>query len=594
MKFKKLFFATTLMALALTSCSNDDDSINKPNDQTVNFSATIGESDFLRAAGTQWAPNDQIGIFMKQNGQDLSSGSIVDGAENIQYFTALGTGNFDPVVTSSAIKMPENGSAVDFVAYYPYQASISDYSYPINVQNQTSQEAIDLLFSNQATGKDKTNPNVTLNFKHKLSKLIFNVKAGDGVSTLEGMTTEISGLKTKASFSFIDENIVLDGNSVNNISLKSTINTTTAVSEGIVIPENNLSNIEVRFFIPNVGTFKSNLANGINFEGGKKYTFNVELKESGEAVFANFTGTIEDWVEGTTTDWSLEREDIEGEGTKDSPYIISQLSSKIGETDKWVEGYIIGVSNTTRVISSDGSTITDTNILLATKADETEASKCIAVALDEGTDIQKALNLADNPSLIGKKIKVKGTISANILGFAIGITALTDQEGGIISSDDWKVIFNETFGTATVSSRPKFGSYTGYDNISPVVFSGTGDIRSTTAFDNHAWLAVGEASLKIENISIEGYKTIRLSYDITANLFSTGSAIDVNKLKVKCDETYLEVPSFELNRADYQNAYYNVIIDNLPVSFSTLEFTSTAEDNTLGFRLDNIKIEGVQ
>lgn len=158
-------------------------------------------------------------------------------------------------------------------------------------------------------------------------------------------------------------------------------------------------------------------------------------------------------------------------------------------------------------------------------------------------------------------------------------------------------VFKETFGTADVSTKPKIADYTGFDSKAPIKFLdllASADVRSNKAFDNHIWFKVGEAALKISGINTIGQSGLLLSYDITANLFNDGEEVNINVLKVKFNGTELAVPSFLITKTDgYNNKYYNVVLDISGIATSdnsTLEFTSTAEANTLGLRLDNIKI----
>lgn len=580
MKLKNFLLATSLVALAFVSCTNDDDNNPKTDANQVQFTSVIGSLAQPMAAGTQWSANDRIGVFMKASGLPLSAGNIVDGAENIPYVTESGNGTFSPVVPAQAIKMPSDGSAVDFIAYYPYVSPITSYTYPVNVENQTSQEAIDLLYSNQAVGKDKSDANVTLNFKHRLSKVVFNVKAGTGVTSLSGLVTRMSGMKTRADFSLADNSLSLNTSSIKDIVLKNKIDGEIVISEGIILPDSDKGNVKVSFVLPVIGSFSTVLSNDFQFESGKMYTFFVVLKDDGTVVTLNPNGTIEDWTNGTTQDTVLYREEPIGDGTKENPYKIGQLSSKIGEVDKWVEGYIVSIP----------SYISRSYILLAENATETNVANCAAVELVAGSEIQKCLDIIDNPSLVGKSVKVQGTFATNVAGLAVGIINVIAQSGGICS----EIFYFETFGTVNVSSsRPKINAYTGWDEKT-VTYSGTGDIRSTSSFDNHAWLPVGDASLKVENINTTNLKSIKLTYSITANVNNVGSTENINKLQIKCDGVNIPVPSYQLNHDDHLRAYYTVTIENLPEGFTTLEFVTTAADNTLGFRLDNVKLEGIR
>ena len=57
-------------------------------------------------------------------------------ATNIPYATSKGEGYF--VSKNSPIYYPEDNSAVDFIAYYPYSKTTSAYrNYPIDLRHQT-------------------------------------------------------------------------------------------------------------------------------------------------------------------------------------------------------------------------------------------------------------------------------------------------------------------------------------------------------------------------------------------------------------------------------------------------------------------------
>ena len=87
--------------------------------------------------------------------------------------TSKGDGYF--VSKNSPIYYPEDNSAVDFIAYYPYSETISDYkNYPIDLSNQTKQNAIDLMTAVNLTNRQLASPQGNLQFKHLLAKLVLN------------------------------------------------------------------------------------------------------------------------------------------------------------------------------------------------------------------------------------------------------------------------------------------------------------------------------------------------------------------------------------------------------------------------------------
>ncbi len=100
--------------------------------------------------------------------------------------------------------------------------------------------------------------------------------------------------------------------------------------------------------------------------------------------------------------------DSAGLGTQDSPYNVAAASAKQGEKDKWVEGYVVGVYNFDAVDKFVfGLDTIKTNILIADKTGK--PSEYMAVQLPSG-EIRTALNIVDNPSNIGKKVKVYGSL----------------------------------------------------------------------------------------------------------------------------------------------------------------------------------------
>ena len=102
---------------------------------------------------------------------------------NVPYITSSGDGIF--VGDGDFIRFPEEGTVVDFVACYPYKADLADgLSYSVDVSDQSSQKAIDLMVSNNLTGRDLTNQATgnNLQFTHVLSKLVLNLRSADNGS----------------------------------------------------------------------------------------------------------------------------------------------------------------------------------------------------------------------------------------------------------------------------------------------------------------------------------------------------------------------------------------------------------------------------
>ena len=162
-----------------------------------------------------------------------------------------------------------------------------------------------------------------------------------------------------------------------------------------------------------------------------------------------------------------------------------------------------------------------------------------------------------------------------------------------------EVVFYETFGTGTYPSgnRPKISAFTDFDMKAPIAYADAtdnADIRSITG-DNgaHVWFPTRDTKLTITGINTSGKENLVLSYQVAANLFEAGNAGNLNAMTVKCNNVDLAIPSTPVSNANGDNAkFYTFRFDNIPAMANlTIEFAASANANTFGMRLDNIKIE---
>lgn len=473
MKLRKLLSMSMLSLFVLGACSpnGDDNSVWNDGTQPVSFTSQI-QGLKTRAANNAWdaSGNDKIGVFVKQN---EAFGDIV----NKQYLVSA-AGVLTPAGAGDAIYYPSDGSKVDFVAYYPYTATLTGNTYAVDVTSQSSQPAIDLLYSANAVNKDKTvAAPVELMFKHQLTKIVLNISKDATVSTLAGIQVTIKGTKTKGSFALLNGVLTPNDGSVGDIAVNMSADGTSG--EAIILPISGLTGGEITFTL-NGKTKKWDIPANQNYADGTRYTYPVTIKETGGEISVTFgNATIDDWT--SVSGGNIDIDFGEGGGVVDPP---------VGEV---------------------------------------------------------------------------------------------------------KTIFEETFGTADVGSKPKINDYTGYDNQGTLTFfdrfAGTyqnGDIRITSTTTNHVWLAASttvdkSAALKISGFSTAGYTNLKLSYKVAAN-----GNIDQNILKVDCGGTMMNVPSFALT----QNGGYNAVeLDNVPDGITYIEFVSNI-DNQAGFRIDDVKLVG--
>jgi len=102
---------------------------------------------------------------------------------------------------------------------------------------------------------------------------------------------------------------------------------------------------------------------------------------------------------------------------------VEEIAGFVGAKGVWVSGYVAGYLTTASLFSSPPFDV-ETNIAVADKKGELVRSLCAGVALASGS-VREALNLKSNPSNLGKKVWLKGTITDSYFGLK-GINSVTD------------------------------------------------------------------------------------------------------------------------------------------------------------------------
>ena len=142
-------------------------------------------------------------------------------------------------------------------------------------------------------------------------------------------------------------------------------------------------------------------------------------------------------------------------GTGGNPYTVAQaIAAQNSGAKGWVGGYIVGAVapevtsvNSNADVEWKAPTTLDNTLVIADDPECKDYTKCIFIALPQGTPFREQANLKDNPVYYKKFLKAKGTL-ATFMGVA-GITG----NGG--STDEFVLPFprpvrelNETFDNA--------------------------------------------------------------------------------------------------------------------------------------------------
>lgn len=303
---KRWFYILTSMAL-LVACNKDDDNntsqTSTSNDKRVSLeiAANIGmqAEGTTRAAETHWDEGDQIGVYVtKRNTTTIFEDVEHTVGKNLLYTFNDGT-NYETNGSTYRLFAPSkkiylSSDPVDVYGYYPYNASASldPTAIPISVEDQSSQERIDFMRAKK-TNVSNGNVSIELLFYHRLVKLVFNLKQGEGLlpdeladATYLGVT--ISNQPYEATYNvYTDAFTFTQGHSNNIIYPVRAASATTGyvrTFEAIVLPNgpNNLQvdrTVTITFYRKSedtiVNTFK--IPTATNFVSGNKYTFNVTV-----------------------------------------------------------------------------------------------------------------------------------------------------------------------------------------------------------------------------------------------------------------------------------------------------------------------------
>ena len=157
----------------------------------------------------------------------------------------------------------------------------------------------------------RTTSNVTLQFKHCLSKININIKVGDGVDAndLDGARVTIYTETNDATFDVQSGVITAVGSQGQAASPFVTVGDLTASGNGfegmsaIIIPQDiSAGSHFISIATNNQTTYRYNLPNTVNlisFEPGKAYTYNLTVRKSELTLDST---NITDWDDGGSVD----------------------------------------------------------------------------------------------------------------------------------------------------------------------------------------------------------------------------------------------------------------------------------------------------
>lgn len=114
-----------------------------------------------------------------------------------------------------------------------------------------------------------------------------------------------------------------------------------------------------------------------------------------------------------------------GSGSNDAMTVADALKS-VGSEDVWICGYIVGGDLSSSSASFSKPFSSRTNILLGPRSSTTDRGVCLSVQLPSG-ELREALNLVDNPDMLGRKVCLRGDVVEAYYGIP-GIKNISEYE----------------------------------------------------------------------------------------------------------------------------------------------------------------------
>lgn len=292
MKKKTCF--VMLAALMMAGCSNEvEEQVMDSKRVPLQINGDINML-MTRAADDHWDKDDAIGVYMV-----TAENSIVDDVSNYRYVVIdKDNGNFSPDGETNTAYFPESVDAVNVVAYYP-QGDVAENKLSLDLANQDEQPRIDLM-SAKAVGASKSNPNINLEFKHRLTKLFFVI---EGDVNTDGIYAAIDNQYTDIQYDILNDKLLIaEGDTKKDIVMKYWNLDNYRFTEAIVLPneENNIAENRQLTFQLNEKIFKATISNSTTFEAGKKYTYNVKFETTPSGnINVSITGvSVKNWDDG--------------------------------------------------------------------------------------------------------------------------------------------------------------------------------------------------------------------------------------------------------------------------------------------------------
>ena len=268
----KKLFALAFLATLLSSCS--DNTIETPVEEKLPINISVGVQ--TRANDSAFANGDAVGIYVV-NYDGTTAGTLQ--TEGNQADNTMFTYNGDAWNSDETIYWKNKSTATDFYAYYPYSASVDIAAHHFEVKTDQSNEAnfwaSDFLWGKMTEVMPTPNA-VSILTKHSLSRIIVEIKPGDGFTAAEwaaaSKSVKICGVKTSATINLATGVATATGNASEIIPLSTSSNYVAMMVPQTVADDSKLVvvTVEGTEYVYRTGyTFKANTQHNLSIAVNK-------------------------------------------------------------------------------------------------------------------------------------------------------------------------------------------------------------------------------------------------------------------------------------------------------------------------------------
>lgn len=307
---KKTFLFGIVAAMLATACTEEESFNQIASGEGITFTSSVAS----RATDNSFEIGDEIGISMYANGAFASS------ATNVRYTTVDGTTFTGTDITWEAAG---GASSAVFIGVYPYKdGSISSTTYSFTISNEdgATLSGNDVMYACSSDIKTGTS-NVSLDFKHKLVKVVMNVKKQDGTAITDATVT-IDKQQLAGTMDLLNDGTVTATQGTEQTI--SFVYNSGSQYEAIVMPSEVVAGRAIT--ITSDGKTYSCPVGDLAFESGTKMTLSATIIEgtgTGDVTIINpQVISVVEWTGGVSEDYVFDA-DAEINVTDKTPYTLA-------------------------------------------------------------------------------------------------------------------------------------------------------------------------------------------------------------------------------------------------------------------------------